>query len=129
MNSLTSQKLREMADKIDAAFAAGSTITFRSQNMWYDSLTPYLVEKQDGARHDISCRGERLSFDMITIHGEWVTAHRRGRGGVFRTPDGRLWLVTGDRGDAYSASDMGFRDITDSPRLAEIMRDVVECVS
>ena len=127
--SPTSSKLRDIADKIDSAFASGSTITFRSQNMRYDALLPYIVEKLDGSRHDMSCRGERLSTDTITVHGEWVTSHRRGRGGVFRTPDKKIWLVTGDRGDAWSASDMGFRDITDSPRLADTLRDAVECVS
>ncbi len=122
--STTSSKLREMADTIDAAFKEGSVITFRSQNMTYSPIGEYIVEKADGEAHNVSCRGQRLSTDVVTIHGQWIS-RRRGRGGVFRTPDERLWLVVGDAGDPWSAAWMSFREITDDPQSAEILQESI----
>lgn len=74
-----SMKLREIADRIDEEYK-GETLEYDSQNMDYHNMTPYILEKCDGSGSDISCRGERLSHDKITIRAKKIYSGGRGRG-------------------------------------------------
>jgi len=116
-----SMKLREIADRIDVEYKGGETLKFDSQNMDYHNMKPYLVEKCDGSDSDISCRGERLSHDEITIHAKEISSGGRGRG-IFQTPDGKFWKVRGCDGDAYYASSMRFEEISEETVLETIRK-------
>ncbi len=113
-------ELREIAEKIEADYK-GETVFLDSQNMSYGNMMPYLVEEKAGSEHDISCRGERLSHDKITIRARWIVDGGRGKG-IFQTPDGKFWKVRGANGDAYDASSMHFEEILEGEVVARIRR-------
>jgi hypothetical protein len=120
--SQVSEKLREIATRIEEEYKE-ETIKFRSQNMDYGELRPYLIEKCDGNPRDISVRGERLSSDEITIKGKWIL-HGGRRKGVFRTPDGKFWKVRGADGDAYDTSSMWFQESSETEVLEKVKKRI-----
>ena len=111
-------QLREVAAELDTK-NRGETLRFTSQNLSSgDVPEKFVVEKSRGSRHDISVRGQRLSYDWVTFQAVWVVEGGRGQG-VFQTPDGMLYRVVGRVGDAWDASSMSFRRVQneDAPAI------------